>query len=76
MRAQEFAAVASRLAQIPTAGRADFRTWISRAYYAAYLVAVDALTHIGAVPHAGREDIAKRQQSIAAPMTWWSMEAA
>jgi hypothetical protein len=53
MRAQEFAAVASRLARIPTAGPADFRTSISRAYYAAYLVGVDALTHIGAVPHAG-----------------------
>jgi hypothetical protein len=53
MRAQEFAAVASRLAQIPVAGPADFRTSISRAYYAAYLVAVDALTHIGVVPHAG-----------------------
>ena len=53
MRAQEFAALASRLAQIPAAGPADFRTSISRAYYAAYLIGVDALIHIGAVPHAG-----------------------
>ncbi len=53
MRAKEFAGVASRLSQIPVAGPADFRTSISRAYYAAYHVAVEALTQIGAVPHAG-----------------------
>jgi uncharacterized protein (UPF0332 family) len=53
MRAKEFAVVASRLSQIPAAGPADFRTSISRAYYAAFHVAVEALTQIGAVLHAG-----------------------
>lgn len=53
MRAKEFAGVASRLAQIPAAGPADFRTSISRAYYAAYHVAIETLTQIGAGLHAG-----------------------
>ncbi len=53
MRAKEFAGVASRLSQIPTAGPADFRTSISRAYYAAYLVAVEVLTQMGSVLQAG-----------------------
>jgi hypothetical protein len=53
MRAKEFAGGASRLAQIPGAGPADLRTSISRAYYAAYNVAVEVLIQIGAVLNAG-----------------------
>lgn len=53
MRAKEFAGVASRLSQIPTAGPADFRTSISRAYYAAYNVVVEILSQIGTAPHGG-----------------------
>jgi hypothetical protein len=52
MHAKEFAGVASRLSQIAAAGPADFRTSISRAYFAAYHVAIEALTRIGAVLHA------------------------
>src|SRR3954466_12810535 len=53
MRAKDFAGVASRLSRIPVAGPADSRTSISRAYYAAYHVAVEVLTQIGTVLNAG-----------------------
>ena len=47
MEAKEFAALASRLSQASGSGPAAFRTAISRAYYAAFNVAVDVLDQIG-----------------------------
>ncbi len=45
--------MASRLSRATGSGPADFRTAISRAYYAAYNVAVDVLVQIGAPPGRG-----------------------
>ena len=47
MEAKEFAALASRLSQAQGSGPAAFRTAISRAYYAAFNVAVHVLKQIG-----------------------------
>ena len=47
MEAKEFAAFASRLSQAQGSGPAAFRTAISRAYYAAFNVAVHVLKQIG-----------------------------